>query len=114
MTIRSGVDVGVTMSASASTVYVTDTIDYTFDVTASGNRLADGATLEATLWSVTTESISAGTNSCTMTSTVGIRCQIADLAPGAHTTIVVHARGERAFDATQTAYVTIPGDGARH
>jgi uncharacterized membrane protein YgcG len=109
--IRSAVDVGVTVTASAGTAYVTDTVDFTITLSSNRSRTAQGARLDMSVIGADLLSITAGANVCTVTLGSSFRCDIVDLAPGASTTITARARARTEGEWTHTAFVTTPGDG---
>jgi hypothetical protein len=110
--VRSGVDLGVAMSATASTVYVTDTVDFTIDVTSRGSQAARDGSLLVDLAGMDLVSISAGANSCAVMLGAEFRCELVDLAPGATTRITARGRGRTAGDWTSTASVDVANDAA--
>ncbi len=110
--LQSGVDVGVTATASASSVFVTDPVDYTVDVAAVGALASDGGTASINIGGVPIESFNAGPHACTIDqfSNWVLFCQLATIAPGASTRITLRGRPTRAGPANGAVYLNVPND----
>ena len=109
--IQSGVDLGVAATATPTSAFVTDAIDYTFDVTSHGTLATHGGALTIHIGGIPIESFSAGPHTCTIQSLNWILvCQLADIASGASTRITVRGRADRARIANGVAELNLPND----
>jgi hypothetical protein len=92
--LRLAVDLAVTVTPGAESVFETDAVDFVVDVTSTRTQLAQGAGLVLYTYGFLVESIDTGAHSCTRVTAGfdGYICQLADIAPGESTRIVIHAR----------------------
>lgn len=111
--LRSSVDLGVTLASSTSAAYQNDLVDFTIDVRSTRSGTAQGGSASLYAFGFEIVSIDAGGHSCAIDPSQGwqVLCQLADLAGGASTRIVVHARAMQPSSWNVTARVDIANDG---
>ncbi|HTU65637.1 MAG TPA: M12 family metallo-peptidase [Steroidobacteraceae bacterium] len=109
----SAVDLGVTIGANVAQAFTTDIIDFTIDVTSTRSQAAHGGGLSVTLGGAAVVTIDAGAHSCAVQpgQTNALRCDLADIASGATTRIVVHGRALNPGPYFAAATVGVPNDG---
>jgi hypothetical protein len=110
--LQSGVDLGVTLTASASSFYVTDAVDFTVDVTAHGSLASHGGLVSINIGGVPIESFNAGPHTCAIDqySNYMLLCQLADVAAHSSTRITVRGRANEARTGGAGVYLNVPND----
>ena len=109
---RSGIDLGVAITANPAAVYVNEPIDFTVDVSALRTQAARGGTLVINPSGITIQSIDGGGNTCAplyVGSTI-VSCQLKELSPGTQTRVVVHGLAATPGALSATANVSVAGD----
>jgi hypothetical protein len=110
--LQSGVDLGATVTVSASSVFVTDPVDYTVDVASIGALASHGGTASINIGGIPIESFNAGPHTCVIDqfSNWILFCQLADIAAGASTRITLRGRPNKAGPANGVVYLNVPND----
>lgn len=109
--LQSAVDLAVALSASATTVYQTDTLDLVIDISSIRSQSAQGATLNFYHNGLELLSLEAGPNSCTSVTSWQVQCQLADLPAQSTTRITVRGRATSVGSFYASATVFLQGDG---
>jgi hypothetical protein len=111
--LTSAVDLAVALSASATQVFASDTIDFTADVMSTRTQAAQGGELVLNLNGVTIESFSAGAHACEIPSgqTNVLRCNLADVPGGTTTRITARGRATNPGLYFSYASVSVQNDG---
>jgi hypothetical protein len=107
----SPVDLKVSMNVAPDTAFANDGIDITIDVSSLRSQTAQGGLLYVDLGGLKFDSVDAGAHACAPYQFYAVRCELADLSPGATTRIVLHVHGEIALSSTVFASVQLTGDG---
>jgi hypothetical protein len=107
----SAVDLGVVMTVSPTTLFANDTFDVTVDVTSTRTLTARGGQLFVSLFDMKFDSVTAGAHTCTIVFQDHVRCDLADIAAGQTTRIVLHGHGENRGERSVTAQVQVADDG---
>jgi hypothetical protein len=111
--LTSAVDLTVALSASATQVFTSDTIDFTADVTSTRTQAAQGGVLVLNVNGVTIESFSAVAHTCEIPSGQAnvVRCNLADVPAGMTTRITVRGRAANPGLFISYANVSVQNDG---
>jgi hypothetical protein len=111
--LQSAVDLGLVFTVPPGELYVGDAIDFTLDISSLRSQAAVGGTLAVNLGGIAIENITAGAHTCAISqfNTSGMNCQLADVASGTTTRIVVRGRPTWASYFYASASVNVTNDG---
>jgi hypothetical protein len=111
--LQSAVDLGVAMTVSSANVFVTDTLDFTIDVTSTRSQAAHGGVLNVGFGGAI-ETINAGAHACAADASITglMHCDLADIASNNTTSrITVRVRAVSPGPVIASASVYIANDG---
>jgi hypothetical protein len=109
VTLRSGIDAALAISASATEVAVGDALELTVDVSSVRALAVRNATLSLNL-NQPMSSVSLPGGTCTVNAS-SVSCSIAEIASGSSRRLTVQAKAQNAGPLFASASVSAPGDG---